>query len=73
MYYIPGRTHSSTKEKHYHDTRQMVLQLHFNGTNLRHPPADIAPLRLNLSFHANAILPVKIGYKSITQLVTFAQ
>ena len=47
----PPLSHPSRGGKPYsNDTCQLVLQLHFNGTNLRHPPADIADLRLNHKF-----------------------
>ena len=47
----PPPSHPSRGGNPYsNDTRQLVLQLHFNGTNLRHPPADIAALRLNHKF-----------------------
>ena len=51
--------------------RRMVLQMHFNGFNLRNLPPKFADLRLNNKIRA--IPPVAIGYKSFTKLVIFSR
>jgi len=61
----PPPSHPSRGGNPYSDDfRRMVIQMHFNGVNLRNLPPEFADLRLNHKFHA--ILPAKIGYKPIT-------
>ena len=61
----PPLSHPSRGGNPYsNDFRRMVIQMHFNGVNLRNLPPEFADLRLNHKFHA--ILPAKIGYKPIT-------
>ena len=68
----PPPSHPSRGGNPYSDEmRRMVLQMHFNGVNLQNPLPNLPISGSIISFHA--ILPVKIGYKPITQLVIFAR
>ena len=47
----PPPSHPSRGGNPYsNDTRQLVLQMHFDGINLRNPPPEFANLRLNHKF-----------------------